>query len=318
MVRKIIFYMVLMTGCISIGACDGKNADMEGDLQTAEHTVIPVSDEALCGHYICEEPGFGGMFELDLYEDGSAGYMEGASSSYFGDGFWTLSENRLMIKDVGYGEEWDIFFDVEDDCLIYDLEASQPFLYVDIPDCTKFLKRENIDEAWLADLNERIQERGREVFASIPKAVEDMKKRREEILSRVNKQPFQGLDFQGFVCFDASMNHADPSAPILIWVENADGEKLWESSLELSGEEDKAYHFYEKEGNINYIIEYSAYTKMHFYMFSLDATGAKIDELTYDVPENIDKAGFNMVVKPYFISSRLIVGVGGNGVAVWQ
>ena len=100
MVRKIIFYMVLMTGCISIGACDGKNADMEGDLQTAEHTVIPVSDEALCGHYICEEPGFGGMFELDLYEDGSAGYMEGASSSYFGDGFWTLSENRLMIKDV--------------------------------------------------------------------------------------------------------------------------------------------------------------------------------------------------------------------------
>jgi hypothetical protein len=34
-------------------------------------------------------------------------------------------------------------------------------------------------------------------------------------------------------------------------------------------------------------------------MFSLDAMGSKIDELTYDVPDNTDRAGFNTEVKKY-------------------
>ena len=222
--KKILLGFILIMGISVLGGChesiEGKTDELkqEGMIVTSEteeeKVITPISSEDVYGHYICEEPGFGGMFTVDISSDGFS-YYAGASSSYFGTGSWELSENRLMLKDVGYGEEWDIFFTVEDDCLIYDREASHPFLYVDLPDGTKFINKENVDEAWLADLNERILESEREKVEAMPKIIEEMRKQREEALSHVNKFPFQGSDFQGLLCLDASMNQKDSYMPIL-------------------------------------------------------------------------------------------------------
>ncbi|MBR3510102.1 MAG: hypothetical protein IKO03_15180 [Lachnospiraceae bacterium] len=306
--KKILLGFVWIMGLSILGGChesiEGKTDELkqEGMIVTSEtekeKVITPISSEDVYGHYICEEPGFGGMFTVDISSDGFS-YYAGASSSYFGTGSWELSENRLMLKDVGYGEEWDIFFTVEDACLIYDREASHPFLYVDLPDGTKFFNKENVDEAWLADLNERILESEREKVEAMPKIIEEMNKQREEALSHVNKFPFQGSDFQGLLCLDASMNQKDSSMPILYWIEDASGNKLWEAVTCREEGENNSYYYYEKEDGRSYIIEYNADTKYHFDMFSLDAMGSKIDELTYDVPDNTDRAGFNTEVKKY-------------------
>ena len=93
--------------------------------------------------------------------------------------------------------------------------------------------------------------------------------------------------------------------PILIWIEDASGNKLWESVMCRSEGEDNSYYLYENEDGINYIIEYNADTRYHFDMFSLDATGDKIDELIYDVPDNTDRAGFNTEVKKYLLHNSV-------------
>jgi|GEM_PF-2035977 len=325
--RRSFLCLVFILGLVVFGSCKGSAEGQTGE-QKQEETVsasetekekvkaiTPVSSEDIHGHYICEEPGFDGMFELELHDDGSAGYMEGGASSYMGQGFWTISGNRLTLMDFGYGVEWDIYFTVEAGALIYDKGASDSFLYADIPDGARFLNEKNTDEAWKAALNERIQKVNREPAVVNSEMIEAMDKKREEILNRVNKYPFQGSDFQGSVCFDASMHQTDPSAPVLIWVEDAFGNKLWESTMGLLGGEVNSFYLYQKDGSINYIIEYNTHKQYHFYMFSLDATGAKVGELTYDAPENIDRKGFSERIISYFEDADLIAGT-MNGVMV--
>ena len=50
-------------------------------------------------------------------------------------------------------------------------------------------------------------------------------------------------------------------------------------------------------------------------MFSLDATGAKIGEIMYSAPENIDRKGFSEKIIQYFEDADLIIGT-INGVMV--
>ena len=114
-----------------------------------------VTREDLYGQYICEEPGFPDMFTISLNEDGSFSYYEGAASSYIGAGDWELSENRVTLRDTGYGEEWDFFFTVQDGCLVFDKKASHRFIHTDPVDGIRFLRRDSVDDAWIEDLEMR-------------------------------------------------------------------------------------------------------------------------------------------------------------------
>ena len=325
MVNRIVLCLSLIMGLVFGGGCHGSIEGLTNEQgqeeqiitsKTGEAVAIMIdSDEGICGRYICEEPGFDGMFELELHDDGSASYMEGSASSYMGQGFWSLYGNRLILMDFGYGVEWDMFFTVEDGALIYDKDTSDSFPYADIPDGARFLNEKNTDEAWKAALKERIKDSDRGAAVVDQKMIEAMVKKHEEILNSVNKVPFQGSNFQGSVCYDASMHQADPSMPVLIWVEDASGNRLWESSMGLSGGEENSFYLYEKEGSINYIIEYNIHKQYHFYMFSLDATGAKIGEIMYSAPENIDRKGFSEKIIQYFEDADLIIGT-INGVMV--
>ena len=135
--------------------------------QSQKKIINPITQEELCGEYICEEPGFGGRFTLTLQEDGMFSYYEGLLSSYIGYGSWDYSENKLTLKDTGYGEEWDIFFTIIDGCLVYDKESSHTFIYVDLNDGTRFVPKEQINDEWLAILDERILEQEQERAAKV-------------------------------------------------------------------------------------------------------------------------------------------------------
>ena len=278
--------------------------------------AITITQEELCGEYICEEPGFGGMFTLTLQEDGMFSYYEGSLSSYIGYGSWDYSENKLTLKDTGYGEEWDIFFTVIDGCLVYDKESSHTFIYVDLNDGTRFVPKEQINDEWLANLDERILEQEQERAARVQEMHETINESREEALSHINRRPFLGAGFLGSVCFDAIENQADASAPIRIWVEDGLGNVLWEFTMGLDEEDQNSFYFYEAPGTIDYIIEYNASTKYHFDMFTLDSNGTKINEVVYDVPETTDLETFNTEVKPYFEYADIIIGTVGGSVSI--
>ncbi len=317
--RKFASIIVILALVLCLPGCNKDSiADpvIIGEETVSEEIINPITQEELYGEYICEEPGFGGMFTLTLQEDGMFSYYEGSLSSYIGYGSWDYSENKLTLKDTGYGEEWDIFFTVIDGCLVYDKEPSHTFIYADLNDGTRFVPKEQINDEWLADLDERILEQEQERAARVQEMHEAVNESREEALSHINRRPFLGAGFLGSVCFDAIENQMDTSAPIRIWVEDGLGNVLWESTMGLDEEDQNSFYFYEAPGTIDYIIEYNASTKYHFDMFTLDSNGTKIDEVIYDVPDTTDLETFNTEVKPYFEYADIIIGTVGGSVAI--
>lgn len=317
--RKFASIIVVLALVLSLPGCNKTSiadSDINGEETGSEEIINPITQEDLCGEYICEEPGFGGMFTLTLQEDGMFSYYEGSLSSYIGYGSWDYSENKLTLKDTGYGEEWDIFFTVIDGCLVYDKESSHTFIYADLNDGTRFVPKEQINDEWLANLDERILEQEQERAARVQEMHETINESREEALSHINRRPFLGTGFLGSVCFDAIENQTDASAPIRIWVEDGLGNVLWESTMGFDEEDQNSFYFYEAPGTIDYIIEYNASTKYHFDMFTLDSNGTKINEVIYDVPETTDLETFNTKVKPYFEYAEIIIGTVGGSVAI--
>ena len=286
------------------------------ELEASGESASQITREELYGEYICEEPGFGGLFTLTLQEDGKFTYYEGALSSYIGYGAWDYSENKLTLKDIGYNEEWDIFFTVENGHLIYDKEPSHTFIYTDLADGTRFISKKLVDNEWLEDLTYRTMEQERARVTKMQEMNARVKESREEILSQVYRQSFLGDGFSGYVCFDATQNQKDPSAPIRIWVEDGLGNTIWEESMGLAKEDRNSYYFYEAPGTCDYIIEYNADTKYHFEMFTLNLDGEKVDDVIHDVPETTDRKGFNTEVKKYLRNAKLIIGTIGGSVAI--
>ncbi len=294
-----------------------ESAETVETIETEATTPITsITSENLYGEYICEEPGFPDLFTISINEDGSFSYYEGSASSYFGGGAWNLSGNRLVLKDVDYGEEWDFFFTVEDGCLVFDKNASHWFIYTDLVDGIRFLRRDTVDDAWIEDLEARGLKNDVERMNNTGKEIEESEDARKKILSQVNRYPFQGSDFSGFVCFDASKHQADISMPVWIWVENDAGERIWQTTIGHMPETQNAYYLYETEDGTDFLIEYDANLRYHFDMFSLDMTGEKVDELLLDVPETTDKDVFNTKGKQYVMDAKLIIGTTGGPVAI--
>ena len=106
--------------------------------------------------------------------------------------------------------------------------------------------------------------------------------------------------------------------PIWIWVENASGDRIWQTTIGHMPETQNAYYLYEAEDGTDYIIEYNADSKYHFDMFSLDLAGEKVDELVLDVPGTADKDVFNTTGKRYVMTAKLIIGTTGGALSIDQ
>ena len=310
--------LLLLVGCMC--ACDTGHtveSSMNGAIESSETKIVAetITKEALYGQYVCEEPGFYDMFTVDLYDDGRFSYYEGSASSYMGGGSWELVENQVILRDVDYGEEWDFYFKVEDECLVFDKNASHGFIYTDPTDGVRFLPMERVDEAWLADLEERGRGKELETIEQRRKEMAETEDERKKMLSQVNQFPFHGTDFEGLLCFDASYMQVDVSMPIWIWVEDAEGNKVWQSTIAFAKEAANDFYVYTME-DVDYLIEYNANSKKHFDMFTLDALGNMVGETVYDVPQTTDLEVFNTEVKKYVTNAKLIIGTTGGAISI--
>lgn len=276
----------------------------------------PITKEDLYGQYVCEEPGFPDLFTITLRQDGTFDYYEGSSSSYFGGGAWELSENRVTLHDVDYGEEWDFFFTVEDGCLVFDKEASHTFIYTNPTDKVKFVPMDQADLSWLESLEDQGLQEALERMQRLKEEMAKTEDERKKYLSQVHVFPFQGTDFTGIVCFDASNHQVDVSNAIRLWVKDTNGQTLWYDSIGHIPETQNTFYLYTSEDGTNYLIEYDANSKHHFDMFTLNSAGEIMDETTYDVPATIDRNGFNEKTKEYVTNAQLLIGTSGGGVAV--
>ena len=120
-----------------------------GRLRVADHMIVIRASFAtklpeaggipLAGHYQCEREGFGGPFTLTLNPDRTFRYYEGYLSSYIGTGTWYPDGDTVTLVDNNLEAERRTYFTVDGTSLVYDKARSDPFIYVDLPDGTKFI-----------------------------------------------------------------------------------------------------------------------------------------------------------------------------------
>lgn len=88
-----------------------------------------------------EEDGFGGAFTIDIHEDGTFQYYEGALSSYIGVGTWEIDGSVITLKDdtAAYSSRnRKNHFEIQDDGLIWVEAGSDNFLYNQLEDGAAF------------------------------------------------------------------------------------------------------------------------------------------------------------------------------------
>ena len=88
--------------------------------------------------YVWEKEGFGGDFTIELCEDGTFEYYEGALSSYIGSGKWSLEKGIVTLDedDSGYGLSFR--FAVRSGDLVFLSEGSDMFIYTKVKEGDRF------------------------------------------------------------------------------------------------------------------------------------------------------------------------------------
>ena len=101
-------------------------------------SALVQASDALAGVYVYEKAGFGGEFTITLNSDGTFQYYEGALSSTFGNGTWTLEDDLLCITEENAPHPRTNYFLVEDGCLVFQAEGSDNFIFVTVLDSEQF------------------------------------------------------------------------------------------------------------------------------------------------------------------------------------
>ena len=101
--------------------------------------------ETLAGKtFYYDGEGFGGTFKIELKANGSFEYFEGALSSYFGTGKWSVSNDTLTLKDENTPKLNDSdpnlvnHFQIDGDTLRFIEKDSSNFIYVRLKDGETF------------------------------------------------------------------------------------------------------------------------------------------------------------------------------------
>ena len=127
--KKLPLFCVMVLGVASFAACkSGKNLTVAGKT------------------FLYEKEGFGSDFRIQLNEDGTFLYYEGALSSYIGSGTWKVNGNILTMHDGGdMGNPlFKNTFKIEKNRIIWQEKDSTNFLYLKISDGDSF---------WVTDRN---------------------------------------------------------------------------------------------------------------------------------------------------------------------
>ena len=86
--KKLLIFVFTVACLYGLTACNQKNLVDKN-----------VQNMIVGNTYVYEKDGFGGDFIININEDGTFSYYEGALSSYIGMGKWTLEGNTLCLAD---------------------------------------------------------------------------------------------------------------------------------------------------------------------------------------------------------------------------
>ena len=132
---------VLLIAAVAVGCTFTGASDDQSDAPTMQAAHFEETNAI----YVYEKAGFGSDFFIKINRDGTFTYSEGALSSYFGVGTWTLTGDILALTDNPttsmkfYNE-----FRVEEDTIVWLSENSTGFLYrgqVPLTDGARFFYR---------------------------------------------------------------------------------------------------------------------------------------------------------------------------------
>lgn len=93
--------------------------------------------------FVCESGGFGSDFTIYFGDDGVFQYYEGALSSHIGMGNYAVDGDRVILTEIMQGKTCTFCFRIGIDDITYVKENSDRFMYLDIPDGTRFYHTEN-------------------------------------------------------------------------------------------------------------------------------------------------------------------------------
>ena len=320
--KKPSFWIILVSAilCIVVFICffmlpketEENSYELSTDDLNNEIRIVSDKKEVL-KEYICEQIGFGGIFTLTLYENGTFSYYEGAASSYFGDGDWIFENEKLTLFDRGTGKIRKAIFDYVNGDLIYNQQESDQysFTYVELEDGKRFIPMDKADEKFHQDLDKQLEEQVEEFRKQV---IEAGGNSRED---NISLKQFNGLNVEGTLYVDARETVMDEQIPIRIWIENRNGKKLWESELGIPHTAWNSFYLYSQD-NINYVIVYYpeesqgqiAYT---FKMFTIDENGNEIIKCEYMAESEAEREAFDNNVREYLENANLLVStIGGE------
>lgn len=132
MLRKYILF-ILAAICISCLSSCSNPADSGEDIRSR------ITGKT----FVYEGEGFGGDFSIEIKEDGSFSYYEGALSSYIGMGKWTLDGDILCLSDSERGGMPLVnYFRVDENDLVFLAEDSSGFAIVEVSEGERFSGRD--------------------------------------------------------------------------------------------------------------------------------------------------------------------------------
>ena len=325
--KKPSFWIILVSAilCIVVFICffmlpketEENSYELSTDDLNNEIRIVSDKKEVL-KEYICEQIGFGGIFTLTLYENGTFSYYEGAASSYFGDGDWIFENEKLTLFDRGTGKIRKAIFDYVNGDLIYNQQESDQysFTYVELEDGKRFIPMDKADEKFHQDLDKQLEEQVEEFRKQV---IEAGGNSRED---NISLKQFNGLNVEGTLYVDARETVMDEQIPIRIWIENRNGKKLWESELGIPHTAWNSFYLYSQD-NINYVIVYYpeesqgqiAYT---FKMFTIDENGNEIIKCEYMAESEAEREAFDNNVREYLENANLLVSTIGGEISYKQ
>lgn len=110
-----------------------------GEIEELLYREPSVPSVSPAGEYRYEGEGFGGDFTITLLPDGTYTFYEGPLSSYLGAGTWFAENARIYLSEDESPYLYNIFIPLED-ALVFVAEGSDNFLYVPVPDGSRFVR----------------------------------------------------------------------------------------------------------------------------------------------------------------------------------
>lgn len=124
--KKCSICLMMMALFFALAACGQQNREKEDLRDVIAHRT-----------YLYEKEGFGGEFTIQINDDGTFIYYEGALSSYIGIGSWVLDDDILVLSE-GDGDAFVNRFKVDGSDLVFLSEGSSNFMYVKVVDGERF------------------------------------------------------------------------------------------------------------------------------------------------------------------------------------